>query len=125
MNFIIKRKVLIAMLFAGLSMLGVFSYKQLPVELFPNTQIPYLFVQVGSSLEMDPRYVESQAIIPIEGAIGTLKGVEKIESTISEQGGFIQISYRQQTDIKFAYIKLLENVEEVKKKIPSDFFIQA
>jgi multidrug efflux pump subunit AcrB/ABC-type multidrug transport system ATPase subunit len=113
------------MLFAGLSMLGVFSYRQLPVELFPNTQIPYLFVQVGSALEMDPRYVESQAIIPIEGAIGTLKDVEKIESTISEQGGFIQISYRQQTDIKFAYLKLLEKVEEVKKKIPADFYVQA
>ena len=125
MNFIIKRKVLIAMLFAGLSMLGIFSYRQLPVELFPNTQIPYLFVQVGSALEMDPKYVESQAIIPIEGAIGTLKGVEKIESTINEQGGFIQISYRQQTDIKFAYLKLLEKVEEVRKKIPSDFYVQA
>lgn len=125
MDFIIKRKVLIAMLFTGLSMLGVFSYKQLPVELFPNTQIPYLFVQVGATLEMDSRYVESQAVIPIEGAIGTLKGVEKIESTISNQGGFIQISYRQQTDIKFAYLKLLEKIEEVKKKIPAEFIVQA
>ena len=125
MNFIIRRKVLIAMLFTGLSMLGVFSYKQLPVELFPNTQIPYLFVQVATPLEVDPKYMENQAIIPIEGAIGTLKGVEKIESTNDQQQGFIQISYRQNTDIKFAYLKLLEKIEEVKKKIPADFYVQA
>ncbi len=125
MKFIIRRKVLVAMLFTGLSMLGVFSYRQLPVELFPNTQIPYLFVQVATPLEVDPKYMESQAIIPIEGAIGTLKGIEKIESTNDQQQGFIQISYRQNTDIKFAYLKLLEKIEEVKKKIPADFYVQA
>ncbi len=125
MNFIIRRKVLIAMLFTGLSMLGIFSYKQLPVELFPNTQIPYLFVQVGTPLEVDPKYMENQAIIPIEGAIGTLKGIEKIESTNDQQQGFIQISYQRNTDIKLAYLKLLEKIEEVKKKIPADFYVQA
>jgi multidrug efflux pump subunit AcrB len=125
MSFIIQRKVLIAMLFAGLSMLGIFSYRQLPVELLPNTQIPYLFVMVSTPMETDPKYMESQAIIPIEGAIGTLKGVEKIESTADQQQGFIQISYRQNANIKIAYLKLLEKVEEVKKKIPSDFYVQA
>src|SRR5512133_317114 len=125
MNFIIKRKVLIAMLFAGVTLLGVFSYRQLPVELFPNTQIPYLFVQVGSAIEMDPAYIENQAIIPIEGAISTLKGIEKIESTVDQQQAFIQISYRQNTDIKVAYLKLLEKVDEAKKSIPSDFYVQA
>lgn len=125
MDFIIRRKVLIAMLFAGLSMLGIFSYRQLPVELFPNTQIPYLFVQVGAPIEVDPTYMESQAIIPLEGAIGSLKGVEKIESSSDQQQGFIQISYRQNTDIKIAYLKLLEKVEETRKKIPADFYVQA
>jgi len=125
MNFIIQRKVLIAMLFAGLSMLGIFSFRQLPVELFPNTQIPYLFVIVSTSMETDPKYMESQAIIPMEGAIGTLKGVEKIESTADQQQGFIQISYRHNTDIKIAYLKLLEKVGEVQKKIPADFYVQA
>jgi multidrug efflux pump subunit AcrB/ABC-type multidrug transport system ATPase subunit len=125
MDFIIKRKVLIAMLFAGLSMLGVFSYRQLPVELFPNTQIPYLFVSVASAIETDPEYTENQAIIPLEGVIGTLKGVEKIESTIDQQRAFIQISYRQNTDIKIAYLKLLEKIEEAKKDIPDEFYIEA
>jgi multidrug efflux pump subunit AcrB/ABC-type multidrug transport system ATPase subunit len=112
------------MLFTALTMLGVFSYKQLPVELLPDTQIPDLFVQVITNLQVDPAYMENQAIIPIEGAIGTLKGVEKIESTAGQQQGMIHISYRQNTNIKFAYLKLMEKIEEVKKKIPSDFYVQ-
>jgi len=112
------------MLFTALTLLGVISYKQLPVELYPNTQIPYLFVQVGTPMDVDSKYMESQAIIPLEGAISTLKGVDKIESTIDEQRGMIQISYGSGTSLKYAYLKLLEKVEEAKKKIPADFYVQ-
>jgi multidrug efflux pump subunit AcrB len=52
MNFIIKRKVLICMLFIGLTMLGYVSYKRLPIELFPNSQLPTLIVQVSTSLRI-------------------------------------------------------------------------
>jgi len=124
MNFIIKRKVLIAMLFTGLSMLGYFSYKQLPVELIPNANLPMLFVQVGTGIEVDPRYMESQAIIPLEGVAGSLEGVEKISSTAGQQRGSIEISFEQGTNIKYAYLKLAEKVEEVKKDLPAEFQIQ-
>jgi len=124
MNFIIKRKVLITMLFIGLSMLGFFSYKQLAVELYPNAQIPFLFVQVATPLEVDPRYMENQAIIPLEGAIGTLEGVEKIESSAGQQQGSIRVSYLQSTNIKYAYLKLVEKIDEVKNNLPEEFQVQ-
>jgi multidrug efflux pump subunit AcrB/ABC-type multidrug transport system ATPase subunit len=124
MEFIIKRKVLIIMLFAGLSMLGYFSYRQLQVELYPNAQVPFLFVQVYSALELDPRYMENQAIIPLEGAIGTLEGVEKIQSEAGQQQGSIRVSYTQSTDLKYAYLKLVEKVDELKKNLPQEFQVQ-
>lgn len=124
MNFIIKRKVLIAMLFTGLTMLGFISYKQLAVELYPNATLPMLFVQVGTPLEVDPKYMENQAIIPLEGAIGTLEGIEKIESTAGQQSGSIQVSYEKNVDLKFAYLKLVEKVDEVKIKLPEEFQVQ-
>ncbi len=124
MSFIIKRKVLIAMLFTSLSLLGYYSYKRLPVELIPNAQLPFLFVQVGSSIEVDPRYMESQAIIPLEGAISTLEGVDKIESNAGQRQGSIRISYKPSANIKFAYLKLAEKVDEVKRTLPEGFFVQ-
>lgn len=124
MNFIIKRKVLITMLFTALTMLGWFSYKQLSVELYPNAQIPFLFVNVGSALEVDPGYMEKQAIIPLEGAIGTLGGVEKIESTASQRQGTIRISYNKSTNVKLAYLKLIEKIDEVKGTLPEEFMVQ-
>lgn len=124
MNFIIKRKVLIAMVFIAVTLLGFFSYKQLPVELLPNAQLPLLFVQVGTSLDVDPKYMEAQAIIPIEGAIGILKGVEKIESTVGQRQGSIQITLSQNANIKYSYLRLIEKIDEVKKKLPAEFYVQ-
>ncbi|MCK7542100.1 MAG: efflux RND transporter permease subunit [Marinilabiliales bacterium] len=106
------------MLFIGLTMLGYVSYKKLSVELIPNAQLPALIVQVGTPLEIDPAYIETQAIIPIEGAIGTLEGVEKIESNITSRYGTIMIYYNQNADLKYANLKLQEKIDIVKKLNP-------
>jgi multidrug efflux pump subunit AcrB/ABC-type multidrug transport system ATPase subunit len=123
MDFILKRRILISMLFIGLSMLGFISYKKLAVELIPNAQLPALFVQVGTPLEVDPSYIEAQAIVPIEGAIGTLEGVEKIESNISSRYGTIVIYYTRNADLKYANLKLQEKINIIKSTIPEEFII--
>lgn len=112
------------MLFAALTMLGFISYKQLAVELYPNATLPMLYVSVGTPLEVDPKYMENQAIIPLEGAIGTLEGIEEIKSTAGQQSGSIQISYEKNTDLKFAYLKLVEKIDEVKNTLPEEFQVQ-
>ncbi|MCX6321538.1 MAG: efflux RND transporter permease subunit [Bacteroidia bacterium] len=123
MNFIIKRKVLICMVFIGLTMLGYISYKRLPIELFPNSQLPTLIVQVSTPLELDPNYIENQAIIPLEGAIGTLEGIEKIESNITSRSGTIILYYNQNANMKYANLKLQEKINLVKTTLPAEFRI--
>jgi multidrug efflux pump subunit AcrB/ABC-type multidrug transport system ATPase subunit len=123
MDFILKRRILISMLFIGLSLLGYISYKKLAVELIPNTQFPTLIVQVGTTLEVDPSYIENQAIVPIEGAIGTLEGVEKIESNVSSQYGTINIYLNHKTNLKYAHLKLQEKIDIVKNSLPEEFII--
>ncbi|MFC2097000.1 efflux RND transporter permease subunit [Bacteroidota bacterium] len=121
MKFIIQRKTFIGMLFIGLTMLGYVSYKNLKVELYPNAELPYLIVQVSSNIEVDPSYMENQGVIPLEGAIGTLEGVEEIMSTATQTRGSIAISYNQKANLKYAYLKLLEKVDLIKPSLPEGF----
>lgn len=123
MDFVLKRRVLITMVFLGLSLLGYVSYKKLPVELIPNAQLPALIVQVATPLELDPSYIENQAVVPIEGAVGTLENVEKIESNITSQYGTIIIYYTKNSDLKYANLRLQEKIDIVKSTIPSEFII--
>ena len=111
------------MLFLGLTLLGYVSYKKLKIELIPNAQFPTLIVQVGSQLEVDPSYIENQAVVPIEGAIGTLEGIDKIESNISSRFGTIMIYYNPDTDLKYANLKLQEKIDLVRSSIPEEFII--
>jgi len=111
------------MLFIGLSVLGYVSYKKLPVELIPKSDLPALFVQVATSMEMDPDYIETQAIIPIEGAIGTLDDVEKIETNITSRYGTITIFFTQEANLKYANLKLQEKIDIVTTSIPEEFMV--
>ena len=111
------------MLFIGLPLLGYVSYQQLQVELYPNAQLPTLIVQVGSTLDVDPSYIENQAIIPVEGVIGTLENVEKIESTVTSRYGTVMIYYSQDANLKYSYLKLQEKVNTLSKTLPEEFVI--
>jgi multidrug efflux pump subunit AcrB len=123
MDFILKRRILISMIFIGLAMLGFISYKRLPLELIPNTQLPALVVQVGTMLEMDPSYIETQAVIPVEGAVGTLEDVEKIESNISSRYGIITVYFKKKANLKYDNLKLQEKIDIVKNTLPEGFII--
>jgi multidrug efflux pump subunit AcrB/ABC-type multidrug transport system ATPase subunit len=120
MKFIIQRKVLISMLFLGLTILGYVSYKQLPVELLPNAELPFLFVQAASGTEMAPEYMENQVVVPLEGAIGTLEGIESIESNINSRQASIVVYYQKGVNFKYAYLKLQEKINEIQSKMPAN-----
>lgn len=123
MDFIIRRKTFISMIFIGLSMLGFISYKNLPVELLPNVELPSLVVQVSSRVEVDPTYMENQAIIPLEGTIGTLEDIEEIQSFAQNRQGIIYVSYVQDANMKFAYLKLQEKIDALKESLPEEFTV--
>ena len=122
-RFVINRKTFISMLFIALTMLGYISYRQLPVEILPNAELPFLIIQVASTQEVDPDYMEKQAIIPLEGAASTLEGIDKIESSADRRQGMIFIYYNQNVKIKYAYLRLQEKVSEIKGSLPEEFIV--
>ncbi|TKG92321.1 ATP-binding cassette domain-containing protein [Puteibacter caeruleilacunae] len=124
MDFIINRKTLISMLFIGLSLLGYISYKQLPVELLPSVETPVLYVQITSSQEVDPRYMENQAVIPVEGAIETLEGIEEVRSWIDARRASVVVNFSQSANFKYSYLKLQEKIDQIKSDLPDEFNVQ-
>lgn len=112
------------MLFIGVTLMGYFSYGYLPMELYPNTELPVLSVNITSNTELDPKYIENQAAIPIEGVISSLEGVEDIETRISTRNARITVSFTKDTDTKYAYLKLEEKIKTISKSIPEEFKIQ-
>ena len=124
MNTIIKRRVLISMLFIGLVMMGIFFLLYLPMELYPNADLPVLSVNVSAENELDPAYIENQAAIPVEGAASSLAGVEEMETRITPRGANVTISFSQEVDLKYAFLQLEEKIKSVSGNIPDVFDVQ-
>jgi multidrug efflux pump subunit AcrB len=111
------------MLFTGLTLLGYISYKQLPVELMPNAELPMLFVQINSRIEVDPAYMENQAVIPIEGAIGTMEGIESIETFMNNRSASIQVNFNQNVNFKYTFLKLQEKIDQAADNLDENFVV--
>lgn len=123
MRMIVTRKVLITMIFLGLTIMGIVSYRQLKMELFPNAEAPNLVVQISVQTEVDPGYMEKQAVIPLEGAVGGLPGIKEITSTASQRRGTINVAYEPKTNLKYAQLKLQERIDEIRATLPTEFTV--
>ena len=108
------------MVLVALTLLGYFSYKQLPVELLPNTELPQLYVTANSRSDLTPSYMEQQVVIPLEGAISAVGGVENMESTASGRQGSIRVDFKSGTNLKMTTVKLQEKISSIRGDFPSD-----
>ena len=119
MRSYIDRRVTICMLLVALTLLGYFSYKQLPVELLPNTEMPQLYVRASAQADLTPSYMEQQVIIPLEGAISAVGGVENMESTVSGRQGTITVDFKRGTNLKMTTVKLQEKINSIRSDFPT------
>lgn len=111
------------MLFVGLVLLGVVSVNQLPVELYPNAELPFLVIQVNSMQDLDPGYMEQEAVMPLEGAASSLRGIDKIESYVQRQQATIIVYFDKGVDIKYAYLHLDEKIREQASSLDDTFVV--
>ncbi|MDR2472340.1 MAG: efflux RND transporter permease subunit [Tannerella sp.] len=124
MNFLLTKRITISMLFISLTLLGYVSYKQLPVELLPNAELPMLAVQVNAPREMDPSYIEQEAVIPIEGAINSVGGIDEMTSQINSRNATISVSFKTSVNFKAVSLRLEEKMKEVKENLPDGFTVR-
>ena len=114
----IRRPVAITMTYVGIALLGYAAWRNVPLELLPETSLPQLTVQTqwsGSSPEAMEAFVTS----PVEGAIQQIAGVEKITSTSQAGQATIQVEFSRDTDMDFARLELSERLAGLKDDLPT------
>ena len=79
----IKRPVLATMMIVALVTLGLFAYRRLAIDQWPNIEFPFVGIQTnypGAS----PEAVEREVTKKIEEAVNPISGVKKITSVSTE-----------------------------------------
>ena len=115
----IRQPVLATMLAVSLVALGLFSYRQLAIDQFPDVEIPVLTVQTvypGAS----PETVEREVTKRIEEALNTISGVRHISSTTTEGLSVIVAEFRLGTRITTAQQDAQAKINAIRAEFPKD-----
>ncbi len=116
-RFAIRRPVAVSMAYLAIALLGVAAWRNVPIELLPDTELPRLLIQctwIGSS----PETMESFVTAPIEAAVQQVRGVEKVTSTSQANTSRIEVSFSQGTDMDFARMDLSERLAALRGDLP-------
>ncbi len=115
----IKRPIFITCLVALMIILGLISYKKMPVDQFPDVTFPIVFVEVmypGAS----PVDVERQISKILEDEVSSLPGLESVSSYNYDSVGTLVIKFKLGTDIKESEQQVRNRIQNVRNKLPAD-----
>ena len=108
-RFSVRRPVAIAMAYLAVASLGVFAWRNIPIELLPDTALPRLSVN-GEWRGASPETVEAFLTSPLEATIQLVQGVEKVTSVSREGVATIDVEFARDTDMDFARLDLSERI---------------
>ena len=117
----IRRPVAVSMVYLGVALLGIAAWRNIPIELLPDTELPQLSVGADWS-RASPEAMEAFVTAPLEAAVQQVHGVEEISSISSEQYGQaraqVTVKFARGTDMDFARLELSERLAAVEDELP-------
>src|ERR1039457_4706779 len=113
----IKQPVLATMLAVTLVTLGIFSYRELAIDQFPDVELPVLTVQTqypGAS----PETVEREVSKRVEEAVNTIAGVHHISSITTEGLSSVVVEFHLGTKIQTAQQDAQAKINAIRADFP-------
>ena len=115
----VRRPVFATMLVMSLVVLGLFSFRDLGVDLFPRADPATVNVSLalpGAS----PDEISSSVIEPMEEAISGVSGIDEISARISEGKGNVTVRFVLERDLNDAVNDVREKVAGAIKSVPPE-----
>ncbi len=117
----IRRPIFISCVVLMMLILGVFSLKKMPVDMFPDVTFPVLFVQVtypGAS----PIDIEKQVSKLIEDEVGSISGLKTLTSNNLDGVAVIIIEFQLGTDIREMEQEVRNRIGNIRRDLPTDIY---
>ncbi len=113
----VRRPVFATMLILSLTVVGLFSYRSLGVDLFPKIDLPTITVTVvnpGAS----PQEIETEITDKVEGAVNTISGIDELRSTSVEGISQVFITFLLEKNPDIASQEVRNKVDLIANDLP-------
>jgi HAE1 family hydrophobic/amphiphilic exporter-1 len=113
----VRRPVFATMLILSLTVVGLFSYNSLGVDLFPKIDLPTITVTVvnpGAS----PQEIETEITDKVEGAVNTIAGIDELRSTSVEGVSQVFITFLLEKNPDIAAQEVRNKIDLILNDLP-------
>ena len=118
-KFSVKKPVTITMMVLVVVLLGAISLTRLPIDLFPEFEVPVAIVSTSYS-GAGPEEIENLITRQIEGAVSTVGSIDTVSSISSEGSSIVIAQFNFGVDMDNAALEMREKVDLVKGFLPED-----
>jgi multidrug efflux pump len=118
-TFSLKNRSTIFLLIILLALFGLVAYNTMPMEMFPEVNMPNIFVKTvypGNP----PLDMENLITRPLEKEIHTISGIKELRSNSTQDNSDIFIEFNSGMDIKEALTDVKDAVDKAKSELPND-----
>src|SRR5512133_2073645 len=113
----VKRPVTTILIFAALIVMGLYSLAQLPVDLYPEMELPYVVVLTtypGASASD----IESNVTSPLEDALNSVNKLKEMTSTSSDGSSVIFMEFNYGTNLDEASNDIRSSLNFIERFLP-------
>ncbi|MBV8764672.1 MAG: efflux RND transporter permease subunit [Hyphomicrobiales bacterium] len=113
----IRRPMPASVTFVVLTILGILSFRALPITKFPNNDIPIVQVTVTQS-GAAPAELESQVTKKVEDAVASVNGLWHIISTVTDGSSVTTIQFYVGTNVDRALNDVKDQIAKIRTDLP-------
>ena len=115
----IQRPVLATVMVGALAVFGMSAYPQIGVDLFPSVEFPFAAV-TAIYPGADPETIESKILEKLEEHIGSVSGIDMMQSTAQENVGTVVVQFVLERDADQAVQDVRDKVALAMRELPAD-----
>jgi HAE1 family hydrophobic/amphiphilic exporter-1 len=115
----LQRPITTTVVFVALALVGLIASRMLPLEKWPDIEFPGIFIEIpyeGST----PEEVERLITRPIEEALATLSGVERMNSSSGENMSRVFLQFGWDESMGSKGIEARAKVDGIRHELPED-----
>lgn len=115
----VKRPITTFMVFAAIIVIGIFSLRQIPIDLLPDISYPAMAV-ITDYEGAAPEEVERMVTEPIERMVSTVNNIKEVSSISYEGRSLVLINFTWGTDMDAAANDVREKIALAERMLPDE-----
>lgn len=119
LRFSLIQRLMIVLITLGISAAGIWSFKNLPIDAFPDISSPQVQIIIKAP-GMSPTEVEQRITFPIETEMQGIPGQKILRSTTKYALSIIVVDFEDSVDIYHARNLVNERLNQVWASLPAD-----